>query len=70
MGLDPRTPVSRPRLKADVQSLSHPGIPIYYSEREREREQGKGCRGGRDSQADSLLSTQHDAELNSKTLRS
>ena len=28
MGPDPRTPVSRPRPKADTQPLSHPGIPI------------------------------------------
>ena len=26
-GLDPRIPGSRPRLKAEAQSLSHPGIP-------------------------------------------
>ena len=27
VGLDPRTPGSRPGLKADPQPLSHPGIP-------------------------------------------
>ena len=27
VGLDPRTPGSRPELKADPQSLSHPGAP-------------------------------------------
>ena len=27
-GLDPRTPGSRPELKADAQPLSHPGIPL------------------------------------------
>ena len=27
VGLDPRTPGSRPELKADAQPLSHPGIP-------------------------------------------
>ena len=27
-GLDPRTPGSRPELKADAQSLSHQGAPI------------------------------------------
>ena len=27
VGLDPRTPASRPGLKADTQPLSHPGIP-------------------------------------------
>ena len=26
-GLDPRTPGSRPKPKADVQPLSHPGAP-------------------------------------------
>ena len=26
-GLDPRTPGSCPGLKADAQSLSHPGVP-------------------------------------------
>ena len=28
VGLDPRTPGSRPKLKADAQPLSHPGVPI------------------------------------------
>ena len=27
VGLDPRTLGSQPKLKADAQSLSHPGIP-------------------------------------------
>ena len=27
MGLDPRTPGSRPELKADAQQLSHPDVP-------------------------------------------
>ena len=27
VGLDPRTPGSQPELKADSQSLSHPGTP-------------------------------------------
>ena len=27
VGLDPRTPGSRPELKADAQPLSHPGLP-------------------------------------------
>ena len=27
-GLDPRTPGSRPELKADAQPLSHPGAPL------------------------------------------
>ena len=27
VGLDPRTPESRPELKADAQTLSHPGAP-------------------------------------------
>ena len=27
VGLNPRTPGSRPELKADAQLLSHPGIP-------------------------------------------
>ena len=29
MGLDPRTPGSRPEPKADAQPLSHPGAPPY-----------------------------------------
>ena len=28
-GFDPRTPGSQPEPKADTQSLSHPGVPIY-----------------------------------------
>ena len=28
VGLNPRTPGSRPKLKADAQPLSHPGAPI------------------------------------------
>ena len=28
-GLDPRTPGSHPELKADVQPLSHPGVPDF-----------------------------------------
>ena len=28
MGLDPKTPGSHPELKAEDQSLSHPGTPI------------------------------------------
>ena len=28
VGLDPRTPGSRPGPKADAQPLSHPGVPI------------------------------------------
>ena len=28
VGLDPRTPGSRPELKADAQPLSHSGVPI------------------------------------------
>ena len=28
VGLDPRTPGSRPGPKADAQPLSHPGIPV------------------------------------------
>ena len=28
VGLDPRTPGSRPELKADAQPLSHPGVPV------------------------------------------
>ena len=31
MGLDPRTPGTRPEPKADTQPLSHPGIPICLS---------------------------------------
>ena len=32
MGLDPETPGSHPEPKADVQPLSHPGVPrILYS---------------------------------------
>ena len=31
VGLDPRTPGSRPGLKADAQLLSHPGIPTILS---------------------------------------
>ena len=27
-GLDPRTPGSHPKLKADAQPLSHPGVPL------------------------------------------
>ena len=27
VGLDPRTPGSRPEPKADIQLLSHPGVP-------------------------------------------
>ena len=30
MGLDHRTPGSRPEPKADAQPLSHPGVPILY----------------------------------------
>ena len=32
VGLDPRTPGSRPEPKADAQPLSHPGVPVilYY----------------------------------------
>ena len=30
MGLDPRTPGSRPEPKADTQPLSHPGIPVKF----------------------------------------
>ena len=29
VGLDPRTPGSRPELKADAQPLSHPGAPTW-----------------------------------------
>ena len=29
MGLGPRTPGTRPKLKADTQPLSHPGIPHF-----------------------------------------
>ena len=29
VGLDPRTPGSRPEPEADTQQLSHPGVPIY-----------------------------------------
>ena len=29
-GLDPRTPGSRPGLKADAQLLSHPGVSVFY----------------------------------------
>ena len=28
VGLDPRTPASRPEAKADAQPLSYPGVPI------------------------------------------
>ena len=31
VGLDPRTPESRPKLKADGQLLSHPGVPRNIS---------------------------------------
>ena len=31
VGLDPRTPGSRPEPKADAQLLSHPGIPNWFS---------------------------------------
>ena len=30
MGLDPRTPGSRPEPKASAKLLSHPGIPVIY----------------------------------------
>ena len=30
VGLDPRTPGSRPELKADAQLLSHPGVPSLW----------------------------------------
>ena len=30
VGLDPRTPGSRPELKADAPPLSHPGIVLLY----------------------------------------
>ena len=30
VGLDPRTPGSRPEPKADAQPLSHPGVPHLY----------------------------------------
>ena len=30
VGLDPRTPGSRPGPKADAKLLSHPGIPYFY----------------------------------------
>ena len=30
MGLDPETPGSGPKLKADAQPLSHPGIPQVF----------------------------------------
>ena len=30
VGLDPRTPGSRPGSKADAQPLSHPGIPKFF----------------------------------------
>ena len=29
VGLDPRTPGSRPEPKADTQPLSHPGVPLF-----------------------------------------
>ena len=32
VGLDPGTPVSHPRAKADSQPLSHPGIPVNQVE--------------------------------------
>ena len=28
VGLDPRTPRSHPEPKADIQPLSHPGVPL------------------------------------------
>ena len=31
VGLNPRTPGSRPERKADAQPLSHPGVPKTYS---------------------------------------
>ena len=34
MGLDPRTPVSHPGLKAGAKPLSYPGIPISTMLRE------------------------------------
>ena len=30
VGLDPRTPGSRPGLKVDAQLLSHPGVPTFF----------------------------------------
>ena len=30
VGLDPRTPWSRPGPKAGAQSRSHPGVPFYF----------------------------------------
>ena len=46
MALDPRTPESQPKPKADAQSPSHPGVPpvffflrfIYLFMRDREKE--------------------------------
>ena len=29
VGLDPRSPGSRPEPKADAQLLSHPGVPVF-----------------------------------------
>ena len=56
MGLDPRSPGSRPELKAGAKTLSHPGIPRFYlfihemqrkrgvGQRHRQREKKAPCR--------------------------
>ena len=78
MGLDPRTPGSHPELKADAQPLSHPDIPlllffkifylfIYLREREIKQE-WEGAEG--EGEADSPLSSEPDAGLDIRTLRS
>ena len=73
VGLNPRTAGSCPEPKADVQMLSHPGVPCLYflnilfiylfrENRGRGRE--------RESQADPTLSTEPETGLEPMTLRS
>ena len=37
VGLDPRSPGSRPGLKADAQWLSHPGVPWTFGFKEEDK---------------------------------
>ena len=41
VGLDPRTPGSRPGPKAGAKPLSHPEIPHRYKYKEKRRKEGK-----------------------------
>ena len=71
MGLDPRTPGSRPKLKANAQSLIHPGAPVVVSEREHVHAcvYGEGMCREEESKADSILSIEPNIRLDITTVR-